>query len=249
MDRLSRIDRVPQRTATWFIQGTSVHTAVAAYERTGRTLSEEDTVNLYEVAWDQEMGEALLQFPDKSKWTVGGRKKWETDADSRRKNGREQVQGYIANNNLDSPLKPFEIVDGEYAVEQGFLLSWEFPDVIIDVLGYIDLIMVDPEGELLVRDLKTGAHEPEDPYQLATYALGAEPIVGTRPGWGDWWMAKGNAASAPMDLTQFSEEDIRSWYYQLHQGISNGVFLGNPGDACFTCMSRDSCPVGPFGRK
>lgn len=247
--KLGRIDRVPQRTAMWFIQGLAVHEAVEAYEKAYRGLSVSMATTIFEAAWNKELESQLEAIPDKSRWTIGGRSKWETDRDKRHDNGVQQVIDYITKNPYGANLRPTEIIPGEPATEVGFAIQFEYDDFTIEVIGYIDLLLWDEvNSELLVRDLKTGAHVPADPYQLATYAIAVKQITGRTVSWGDWWMAKDGKASLPFDLRNeelYGYEAVKEWYRQLHLGVAGGVFLGNPGDACFTCMSKDYCPMIP----
>lgn len=243
--RLGHIDRVPQRTAAWFVQGLAVHDAIDVYEKSLRRMSVSDAQQAFEIAWDRELTKALTKVPDKALWTIGGNKKWDTDVRTRHEKGLEQVAGYIAHNDSESPLQPFEIAPGEPAAEIGFSLEWEFPDVTLEVIGYIDLVLEDrskPGNPLLVRDLKTGSHVPTSPYQHGTYGVAVERVVGEKPSHGDYWIAKDNKASVPRDLAPFTLDVVGDWYRQLDAGIQAGVFLGNT-ESCFTCMSKDYCPL------
>lgn len=247
--KLGRIDRVPQRTASWFVQGLAVHEAVDQYEKSERTMTVPEAVERYEAAWAAEMAKQLEKIPDTDRWTVGGRSKWKTDNDKRHELGAKQVEDYIIANQLGSTLQPARLFGDEPATEVGFLLSFEFPDVIIQVIGYIDIVLWDEVKKMLmVRDLKTGVHVPADPYQMATYALAVEELTGQVVDWGDWWMSKDGKASAPLDMTdksRYGREAVKSWYRQLDTALQGEVFLANPGDACFTCMSKDYCPAIP----
>lgn len=237
---LDRVVKVKGRKAFWFIQGTAVHEAISAYEKSFRQMSELEVQGVFDETWSAEMTKDLEEQPDKTMWMVGGRKKWETDRDTRFNLGRQQAIDYMRANDPDNPIKPVEIMEGMIASELGFDMDFNGTRVI----GYIDLIMEDSRtGQIVPWDIKTGAHKPDDPYQMATYKHAIERVLDTTVDWGFWWMSKDNALSAPLDLRPYGFDEVAQWYNDLDKMIENELYLANPGDPCFTCTARPYCGI------
>ncbi len=235
---LDRIIKVPGRKALWFTQGTAVHEALSEYEQSFRRMDLETVQGHFRRVWHQELEADFLVQPDLTMWMVGGRKKWQTDHDTRHALGLQQVADYVLANDLDNPIRPVEIMEGMAGSELGFELDFKG----VRVLGYIDLIMEDTRtGAVFPWDIKTGAHVPQDPYQMATYKHAIERMLDVEVDWGFWWMSKSGGLSAPMDLRPYTFDRVADWYRQIEDGISNGVFLANPGDPCFTCTAKPWC--------
>lgn len=235
---LDRVIKVPGRKAMWFIQGTAVHEAASAYEKSMRTMSASQAAKVFDQVWERELAAELALQPDLTMWMVGGRKKWETDRNSRYALGSQQVKDYVNLNGRDAEWQPIEIIDGEPGTEVGFELDFNG----VRVLGYIDLIMQHVEtGEISPWDIKTGVHRPSDPYQMATYKHAIEHLTDQKVSWGYWWMSKDGGLSEPQDLRPYTWDKVSHWYATLDAGIRGGVFLGNPGDGCFTCTARPWC--------
>ncbi|MFC9974319.1 RecB family exonuclease [Spirillospora sp. NPDC127200] len=240
--RLEKILRVPQRAAAWFVQGSAVHEALEAYECSHRCLSVAEAVNIFHASWDKILAESRRQQPDESMWMVGGRKKLETDLTQRRAAGAQQVADYIGARPPGGGLAPTHFTPDTIAVEVGFDLDFDG----VRVLGYIDVVHEAEDGRLIPEDWKTGAHMPADPYQLATYRWAIHHVTGEAPDWGQFWMCRENKAHR-VDLRPYTWERVCGWYRDLAAGIEAGVFLGNPGDHCFTCTVRPYCDaVQPY---
>lgn len=234
---LEKVARAPQRQAGWFIQGTAVHSAIEAYERSFRMLDLNEVLTVFTETWNREMEKALDHQPHEQMWMVGGRRTVSTDIRIRFEQGQQQVRSYLERNTADADPKTFEFVPGEPAIEMGFELDLgEF-----SVVGYIDQVLEDPERGLIPQDWKTGSRIPSSPYQLATYKVALEELTGEAVVCGRFWMCRTNEPVV-IDLTPFTKSVVRDWYEQLHRGVLGEVFLPNPGDACFTCSVLPSCP-------
>jgi hypothetical protein len=234
---LEKILRVGKRAAVWFIQGTSVHAAIEAYERAFRRLEPWRAVQIFKDTWNVELEKARAEQPDEAMWMVGGRRRLSTDIEKRFEQGVQQVIDYIDHNPPGAVLLPYELIPGEPAVEVGFELDFgEFT-----VIGYIDEILEDQNtGQLVPLDWKTGSKLPVDPYQLATYGLAVTELTGQPVEWAAFWDCRNNERH-DVQLTEFTRDKVASWYQQFHDGRKAGVFLPNPGDGCFTCTVRPSC--------
>jgi putative RecB family exonuclease len=234
--KLQKLDKAPERQAVWFIQGTAVHAALEAYERSWRALPIDPVLDEFRQVWDRELAEAREKQPDPAMWMIGGNRRLETDIEKRHEQGLIQVQDYVSKNPVGADLGPAEIIPGEPAIEVGFQLK--FGEV--EVLGYIDFVRLEQAtGRLIPEDWKTGRNLPTDPYQLATYKFALEDLTGQSIEWGRYWMCR-DGGPTTIDLRKYTREEVEHWYKQLVTGINNQVFLPNPGD-CFTCTVRPSC--------
>ena len=201
-------------------------------------MSLSEVIDAYYAAWDTGITRMQQAEPDLKRWMTGTPKtKGDVDAAKRRQRGAEQVASYIGSRQSD----PFEIwttPDGEPAVELEFTVQLGG----IEVLGYIDQVLETPDGEALhVRDLKTGTRLPDSALQLGVYAEAVEQKYGIRPAFGDYWMAKNVAPTAPFDLSKYTTARLGRWFARLDRAITAGVFIPNPGESCRTCGVAKWC--------
>ncbi|WP_113705477.1 RecB family exonuclease [Nonomuraea lactucae] len=236
--RLSKVARAPQTPAAWFAQGVAVHAAIERWERTYREHSPETAIAWFEEAFDREAAKMLEVEPDINNWLCPGRTKPDVDLANRIDRGRVQVSGYIEQA-LASKLQVLELLPGEPAAEVPFTIDLDG----ITVIGYIDLIMVDPWGRPLVRDIKTGSKRPVSPMQLAVYRHAVFDLTGDAVEWGDYYMAKDNKALDPIPLSPYTRDMVTTWFKQMDASEKAGNYLPNPGDHCNTCPVRRFCSV------
>lgn len=236
--KLARIDKVPQLTAAWFVQGSAVHKAIEAYERSHRQMSLKDAEQTFYEAWESEVTKKLEDHPEESDWIPSGKRLRSTDLRVRREQGLDQVRGYILANPQDSDIRPTSLIPGEPAVEVGFMLDFDG----VEVTGYIDAIMEERStGRLFPEDWKTGRKTPAGNYQLATYKIAIESLTGQQVEYGRYWMCRDNKPLV-VDLRRFQREDVVDWYHQLARGIEQKIFLPNPSeDNCHTCLVKRHC--------
>lgn len=233
---LEKVHRAPQRQAVWFIQGTAVHTGIEEYEKSFRTLTVDEALDHFEASWHEELEKARELEPDDDMWMVGGKRKLSTDIQKRYDMGIEQVTGYIEHFPPDGDLRPAEIIPGQPAIEVGFELDFgEFR-----VIGRMDAVMEDQNELWFPIDWKTGSKLPVDPYQLGTYGLALKELTGENAPWAAYWDCRNNEL-VTVDITPFTEDVVRGWYKQFHEGRKNEIYLPNPGDGCFTCPVKPSC--------
>jgi len=199
---------------------------------------EEDILMAYDAAWDENMAKQEAKQPDHSMWIVGGKKSREKDIEQRRELGRQQTIDYVDLNPPGADFRPIEMIPDEYGVEIGFELDFDG----VKVVGFIDQIReMEGRDDLFPIDVKTGTKTPSDAYQMATYKIAIEEMTGRPVNYGYWWMCKEGGLSKPIDLRNHTRDVVAGWYKALDTGIKNGVFLGNPGDACFTCLVKPHC--------
>lgn len=233
--RLERRLRAPQRPAAWFTHGISFHAAVEAFERSARRLTPDQCIAAFEAAWAEGIMKDYEREPDFSVWMTGGRRKPETDIETRYEEGKAQVLSYVEYV-ADSGESIWTAPDGRLAVE----LEIEFVLSDVPVIVFIDQVIVTPNGRLVVRDLKTGSSW-NSPIQLATYDLALEARYGLRAGWGDFWLAKKGKPDMPIDLSVYTAERVGAWFSMMNQAEQAGIYLPNPSDKC-----RSLCGVSQW---
>jgi len=232
--------RIWQRPAAWFPQGTGVHEAVDWWEKTGRTGSLEEMQLVYTEAFDRAVSEYTEQAPNFDEWFGSG---WRypavKDLPRRFDIGLEQVEKYFR---YYTEKHPDEVLyrthDGQPFVEVGFELQlgevW--------VRGYIDQVYWDPEGRVWrVRDVKTGKN-PGDETQLAVYAVVVNEEYGTAIDSGDYWMARTGKPTLVYDLRAWPKSRIIDEFAELEEGVRAERFEPNPSkENCMFCPVQAAC--------
>jgi hypothetical protein len=105
---------------------------------------------------------------------------------------------------------------------------------------HIDRVMVTPDGELVILDLKTGQRTPSSDLQLAFYAAGMEKQLGVRPKYGTYWMARDGATSALVDLDFYSLDKIEEMISEFERARQAHLFIPNF-NHCKLCDLTDKC--------
>lgn len=189
-------------------------------------------------AWNAEIAKQEEQTDvAKSEWKAAGRA---TKANPNKEddkwwleNGRKMFQNWVAWR--AGGWSMFEI-NGIPAVEVNVNPIWNN----IPVQMHIDRVMVTPEGELVVLDIKTGARTPTSDMQLAFYAAGMEEMLGIRPKWGAYWMAREGIVSEMIDLDNFPKEYVIDIVTKFDAARKAGIFIPNFGH-CMMCNIKDKC--------
>jgi hypothetical protein len=222
--------------AAWTLQGTAVHAAIEQFELSGRSLPLAEVIDFYYLTWDTGLTKLEEAEPNKDLWLTGTwNVKGPTDAARRRERGAAQVAAYL-DHVRSSPFEIWESPGGP-AVELEFRIELGG----VEVLGYIDQVLEAPDGELWVRDIKTGTKLPESALQLGVYAEAVYQLSGIRPRWGDYFMCKNNAPTKPYDLSSYTADRLGRWFARLDRAVQVGAFIPNPGDACRTCSVSRWC--------
>lgn len=235
--KLSRIDRVWQRPAAWLPHGTAVHETAEAWERSGRSMTREETHEVFSRAYSKATGRLCEQTPNFDWWSSSGRYRGEQDVERRYQIGLDHVDRYVSYYADQAPNEVIWITpEGEPAIELAFDLDLDG----VQVKGYIDQVIEMPSGEIRVRDIKTGA-SPGDDFQLATYKLAVEQL-GPVVRHGDYWMAKAGKPTVPYELGEWSKERLTDIYGEADQAILNERFDPDPDPAkCRRCPVNLSC--------
>lgn len=134
-----------------------------------------------------------------------------------------------------SHWKIWEASPGVPAIELGLTPIWN--DVPVQM--HIDRVMVTPEGELVVLDIKTGASQPKSELQLAFYAAGMEELVGVRPKYGAYWMAREGNILGLIDLDKYPKSDIVDIVTKFDNARKQEIFLPNFNHCVMCGVSKD----------
>lgn len=234
---LARVEKAWQRPAAWLPQGSAVHSAAEAYERSGRQMSLEDAQDEFRAAYSYEVAGYTAITPNFDWWFASGPYRGEQDIERRYLIGLEQVEKYLRW--YDG--HPNEVIwiapDGKPGIELSF-------DIDLDgvlVRGFIDAIIA-KNGELVVRDNKTGNH-PGDDFQLAVYAVALGEQYAIPPiSLGDYWMGRSGKPTYPFDLTDWTRERVAAKFRELEENIRAERFDPLPdADKCRFCDVSYSC--------
>lgn len=150
-------------------------------------------------------------------------------------NGGEMVQRWIdwrKNSNWTIWTTP----QGEAGIE--LALNIELGGVPIKMA--LDRLMVTPDGELVVLDLKSGRTQPSSDFQLGMYAVGIEKVFGIRPKYGTFWMARDGMTSPLVDLDKWTIELVEELVVKFDYARRNDIFLPNF-NHCKLCSMKSEC--------
>lgn len=223
---LARVKRAWQRPAAWLAQGTALHEAVEAYERSGRTMALEAAQDVFREAYRREINEACAVTPNWQYWFKSGPYAPAQDIPRRMQLGLDQVRRYF-DWTAGHPEEAVWIApDGTPAIELGFDIDLDG----VRVRGYIDAVITIKstfDSELRVRDHKSG-NNPGDDFQLGVYGLAVAETYGEMPPFGDYWMGRSGKATAPFDLSAWPKDRVTEVFHGLEDNIQAGRFPARP---------------------
>lgn len=229
---LSRVQRVPENPSYWLAGGKAVHECTEKYDLGHLKDVNEDFLE----AWNRNYKESDNGLP----FRAGGRatKAYpnKEDASWWLDKGPEMVNAWI-NWRHTSGFQMFVMPDGNQAVETE--LSQELAGV--KMRGFLDRLMVSPDGEVVVVDIKTSSKEPASDSQLGTYAILVEKTYGIKVTKGAYWMARTGELTPLIDLTHHTEARLASHINGFKRAIENQIFLPNIGFMCGTCSVNKAC--------
>jgi hypothetical protein len=196
-----------------------------------------DLNDLWNKCWSKELNDRLKETSvPMEDWKAGGRpsKTFPNKEDSKwwAKNGPKQLENWVQFRGNHWNI--FEL-SGVPCIEIDLLAVIEG----VPVKMQIDRVMVTPEGELVIVDIKSGRTTPNW-LQLAFYAAGMDIVFGIRPKWGTYWMARSGTTSPMIDLDLYPTEDIVSLVKKFDVARRNDIFLPNLSH-CSRCGFNKKC--------
>lgn len=240
---LARVQRAWQRPAAWLPQGSAVHAAIEAWERSGRTMSLVEAQGVFSEEYAKEVAEYTEITPNFSWWFKSGPYDGSRDLARRFEIGKEQVGKYVAYATRAEHEAVWITPDGTPAIELAFDMDLDG----VLVRGYIDAIVEKYEATgapaLTVRDHKTGNH-PGDDFQLAVYAVAIGGMFGAwnQPSVGDYWMGRSGKPTHPFDLSEWTREAVSEKFRELEENIRAERFDPHPEESkCRFCDVSYAC--------
>lgn len=112
----------------------------------------------------------------------------------------------------------------------------------VPLRGFIDAILVDPDGDLVLVDWKTG-REPEAPMQLGIYSVAIQKTLGVDVGLGTYYMARRGDLSHVYDLSLYTEKLVGPWLLRSKAMQDQGLYIPKPSSLCSACSVREFCAV------
>jgi hypothetical protein len=190
---------------------------------------------LWQTAWDECKGDL-----DLTNARVGGRA---TKANPNKEDqtfwqtaGPRWVEGYIAWREANPDWKIWRAPDGNPGIELALT-----PVVAgVPVKMIIDRVF-EVNGQLVICDLKTSQQTPSSSLQLGFYKLGIEQTFGVEVKWGNYYMARGNATSDMVDLSEYTYDKMEYLIKQFDTARKAGVFLPNTNNCQYMCGLTEYC--------
>jgi putative RecB family exonuclease len=231
--KLKRIDRVQPRPAAWSHHGTAFHSVAEAFELSGRAMGQEEAVQLFSDQYSALVNKSLDQEPNTDRWMSANGTGGE-DIERRYVLGQEHVRQYLAwaGNN---PTETYVTPDGRPGLELHFMVELGG----VQVQGYIDQLVRDPDGSVRPRDWKTGSTKSK--FQLETYAVAVRKVYRETVNRADWYLAKGGKLSRPLKLEELTEDQVGLRYAEMDAGVKRGDFPANPDFHCRFCDVSHAC--------
>jgi putative RecB family exonuclease len=234
---LSRVVKVWSRPAAWLAQGSAVHEAAEAYERSGRTMTLEAMQDVFRESYSRHIEQACEVTPNFEFWFKSGPYGGELDIERRYSIGLDQCEKYIR----WYENHPQEVIwiapDGTPGIELGFDIDLDG----VQVRGFIDAVIDTPEG-LVVRDNKTG-NSPGDDFQLGVYGVALAESFGIAPPTvGDFWMGKSGKPTVPYRIGEWTRERVSEAFGKLEENIQAERFDPDPDPKkCAFCDVNWAC--------
>lgn len=198
-------------------------------------MMQDPTRQLWDEAWLESKGDI-----DLTNARIGGRA---TKANPNKEDvsfwntqGPKWVQGYIAWREANPNWKIWTAPDGNKGIE----LALNPVVAGVPVKMIIDRVF-DVDGQLVICDLKTSQQTPSSTLQLGFYKLGLEQTFGIEVKWGNYYMARGNATSDMVDLSDYTYDKMEYLIKQFDTARKTGIFLPNTNNCQYLCGLTEYC--------
>ena len=245
--RLERVMSAPQTNAWWFLGGDTVHRATEQADKENIT-DPQAGAELFDAIWQV----AISKLDPNETLKAGGRvsKQYPNKEDGQwwADNGPRMVADWITwrvnKFNEGWQFLPIENADGniyhgvEVPVEFTYKAEIGSP---VEIKGYIDRVMVDPQGQVWVVDLKSGSREPASSLQLGIYSLGLAEMYGITAPLGAYYMTRTGDLGKTNSLAHYSRHVVGGWFSMAKTGIEAEVFIPKVGPFCGSCSVRQYC--------
>lgn len=237
---LSRIQKVPENPSYWLVGGKSVHECTEWYdlmEPKMQAIADVDCRAVFVDYWQKNYEMADNGMPFRAGGKATRQYPYKEDASWWLDNGPKMFHNWIEWRKQENPYTPYQLAGGDFAIETE--LNVEISGVLMK--GFLDRLMVSPDGELTVIDIKTSTRAPITYTQLGTYAIMCEKVMGVRPTKGAYFMARTGELTPPVDLSHYTENRLGSHLRGFKIAIDNNIFIPQPGFMCGTCSVNHAC--------
>lgn len=220
---LTRVENIHEKQhSVWLTGGSAVHLATELWDK-----NPSDADGVWNTAWSTQIEEDSVNGGDPESWQFIKKE----DLSWWYEEGREMLTRWIEFRNHGWKIAD---LNGEPLIETKFRIPIESTFVDMGV----DRVMIDPEGNTVLVDLKTGASSQKHPMQLAVYAwaLGKNGVKVDKAGF--WEARTGNLTLWSIDhLHPEKIEDIFNGFEKARQA---NIFLPNFA-SCIRCGVISSC--------
>lgn len=244
--KLERIDKYPSRPGAAGVAGSAIHLGTEYVDENlallgGDELALSATVVALD-AFDAEVAKLSQKFQVDT-WKAYGRPVQDVHW------FRDRGIGYAIEAYVDWRLTyPTLVVAQLCDVNTGELVKgvevpFEITVGTTPVRGFIDRVFEDGNGTPIILDIKSGA-KPKSDEQLGIYRYALLKQYGYDATYGTYLynLKNGQPKVTEMkDLSLWSAERLTVLYDTASQIIDKGLFVPNPGDACFICHVSESC--------
>lgn len=239
--QLGRLQGAPKTPAVWSFAGKAVHACIEQINIAFANNSDLDLNATWSQAWDETLAEEKSRSSvPVEQWRVGGRQ-------SADKPNKEDTTWWYAEGLRQCAAYRTWLIKSGYTIHRiGDTVAAEievngtFGGVAVK--GYLDSILVDkPNDRLILTDYKSGTTVPTSYSQLSQYAATLKRTLGLEVTHGAYFMTRKTELTEPRNITLFTPEYFDSQFTQFRSGLEAGIFLPNPGQACFTCDVKSAC--------
>ena len=231
---------MPENPSYWLVGGKSVHECTEWYdlmEPKMQAIADVDCRAVFVDYWQKNYEMADNGMPFRAGGKATRQYPYKEDASWWLDNGPKMFHNWIEWRKQENPYTPYQLSGGDFAIETE--LNVEISGV--PMKGFLDRLMVSPDGELTVIDIKTSTRAPITYTQLGTYAIMCEKAMGVRPTKGAYFMARTGELTPPVDLSHYTENRLGSHLRGFKIAIDNNIFIPQPGFMCGTCSVNHAC--------
>lgn len=249
---LQRIARAPETPAFWLLGGSAVHEVTEFLDRHGLEFGLEpaemavtmELEGLFHSNFDQQIAKAEeVSAVPKADWLAAGFRPKQDEA-YWRANGPQMVQNWLTWR-TNTGWKIWELAAGlTPAIELKLDVTSDVNGVNRSIVGAPDRVMVLPNGELVIVDVKSGSTTPKTVLQQGLYACMLELEYGVRPRYGTFVKVgvKAGGVHTPLaPLGKYDERYFRHLFTAYRAQVETGTFLPNVGDMCDRCGVAKFC--------